>query len=334
MASLMAMAVGAASAQQATISTPFNSVSDSFFERVGTSWGFNAGGVRARFGGGNPGVPPFGRFDPNAGLRTGVGFVGPGGNGFLNLAMGQGSRQSLVSQTPSVTMMNGGRGFVSDSSQSPFVIGYMPVVGGFPVLGSLVPVMPPVPYGPADSAGGETPTHYSDRVQAMRRLMAERNRTAAQQLDENGVVEGAAQRQVRAMAQPPAPVLRPPEPVEPRVGKGDRSNLCEAPGGPFRQIGPVPFSDADRASSATRAVPSVAEARRLHEIEQQSQEPRGARADREGSGGRGRRQAERGQNLLPNGRQAMHRRVARASPCARASRVRPEHAVTGRFTHL
>ena len=26
------------------------------------------------------------------------------------------------------------------------------------------------------------------------------------------------------------------------AGKGDRSNLCEAPGGPFRQIGPVPFS--------------------------------------------------------------------------------------------
>jgi hypothetical protein len=26
-------------------------------------------------------------------------------------------------------------------------------------------------------------------------------------------------------------------------GKGDRSNLCEAPSGPFRQIGPVPFSD-------------------------------------------------------------------------------------------
>ena len=26
------------------------------------------------------------------------------------------------------------------------------------------------------------------------------------------------------------------------LGKGDRSNLCEAPSGPFRQIGPVPFS--------------------------------------------------------------------------------------------
>ncbi len=30
-------------------------------------------------------------------------------------------------------------------------------------------------------------------------------------------------------------------------GKGDRSNLCEAPEGPFRQIGPVPFSTVERA---------------------------------------------------------------------------------------
>ena len=30
--------------------------------------------------------------------------------------------------------------------------------------------------------------------------------------------------------------------VEAGVGKGDRSNLCEAPAGPFRQIGPVPLS--------------------------------------------------------------------------------------------
>jgi hypothetical protein len=32
------------------------------------------------------------------------------------------------------------------------------------------------------------------------------------------------------------------------VGKGDRSNLCEAPSGPFRQIGPVPFSDPEAGS--------------------------------------------------------------------------------------
>jgi hypothetical protein len=31
-------------------------------------------------------------------------------------------------------------------------------------------------------------------------------------------------------------------PGETAAGKGDWSNLCEAPAGPFRQIGPVPFS--------------------------------------------------------------------------------------------
>ena len=30
-----------------------------------------------------------------------------------------------------------------------------------------------------------------------------------------------------------------------RAGKGDKSNLCEAPGGPFRQISRVPFSRSD-----------------------------------------------------------------------------------------
>jgi predicted metal-dependent RNase len=37
------------------------------------------------------------------------------------------------------------------------------------------------------------------------------------------------------LAEPGWAVIVPP-------GKGDRSNLCEAPGGPLRQIGPVPFS--------------------------------------------------------------------------------------------
>ena len=33
--------------------------------------------------------------------------------------------------------------------------------------------------------------------------------------------------------------------IEPQKEKGDRSNLCAAPGGPFRQIGPVPFFPAE-----------------------------------------------------------------------------------------
>jgi ferredoxin len=45
--------------------------------------------------------------------------------------------------------------------------------------------------------------------------------------------------------QDPAQVASPhpnPLPKGKEGGKGDRSNLCEAPEGPFRQIGPVPFS--------------------------------------------------------------------------------------------
>ncbi len=36
-------------------------------------------------------------------------------------------------------------------------------------------------------------------------------------------------------------------PAAPRRGKGDRSNLPERPGGCFAQIGPVPFSPAEKA---------------------------------------------------------------------------------------
>ena len=41
-------------------------------------------------------------------------------------------------------------------------------------------------------------------------------------------------------------------------GKGDRSKLCKAPGGPFRKIGPVPFSAALRFSKAVIATGSRA----------------------------------------------------------------------------
>ena len=43
----------------------------------------------------------------------------------------------------------------------------------------------------------------------------------------------------------------------PRAGKGDRSNLCEAPGGPFRQIGPVPFFRGSPLLAAQIALPVV-----------------------------------------------------------------------------
>ena len=44
--------------------------------------------------------------------------------------------------------------------------------------------------------------------------------------------------------------------LAPGLEKGDRSNLCEAPGGPSRQIGPVPFSEpfAERFAREARAM--------------------------------------------------------------------------------
>jgi hypothetical protein len=253
-----AVVAAEATAQQATISTPMRNVNDSFFERIGMSWGFNFNGINAQFGNANLANPQFGRPDAGAGLTSGFSIRNGANNASFNFGMAQGSRRSMVTQTPSVTMMNGQSGFFSDTSQSPFVISYVPVVGGFPTLGSLWPMMPPMPYSADLAGGGDSPMHYTDRVQAMRRLMAERNRTAAQQLDEPAAIEGEAQRQVRAMAQPPAPRnVDPAEPAAKPVAGGPAIGAA---------LGP------DSASSATRAVPSVAEARRLHEIEQHAQD--------------------------------------------------------------
>ena len=141
----MGLAAAGASAQQATVGAPYRSVGDSYFERTGTNWGFNLGGVNARFGGGL-GVPPFGRFDPSAGLSGGLNFRGPAGIGFFNFGMAQGFGRSFVGQSPSLTMLNGRPGSIGDVSQSPFVIGYVPVVGGVPLIGPWTPMLAPPPY--------------------------------------------------------------------------------------------------------------------------------------------------------------------------------------------
>lgn len=121
---------GNAAAQQATISTPFQSVSDSFYERIGVDFGFHTNNmffnnIRP------PLAPPFGGGATNADGTLGFGFSGGGGSGFLSLAAGQGSTRSFVSQTPSLTLMDGQSGIFADQALTPFVIGIVPVVGGY-----------------------------------------------------------------------------------------------------------------------------------------------------------------------------------------------------------
>lgn len=124
--------VPAAEAQRTMVNsgTPFNSAGHSFFENFSSSWGFSHAGngsfrnFNFQFGGATPTVP-FGGAQPGAGATGGF---GGGGFGF-NFSAAQGFSSNNVSQTPSVTTMNGYPGFFFDGAQSPFVIGAIPVVG-------------------------------------------------------------------------------------------------------------------------------------------------------------------------------------------------------------
>ena len=120
-------------AQQVQVSAPMTGVSDSFYERFGTSWGFSGGGRNGRaffnFGGPNPGLPPFGGLDPNADARFGLGGRWGGGSAFFQGFAGQGSSRTIVSETPTIVIPNGGTGSIFSGVQRPFVTGVVPVVG-------------------------------------------------------------------------------------------------------------------------------------------------------------------------------------------------------------
>ncbi|QDU28752.1 hypothetical protein ETAA8_38570 [Anatilimnocola aggregata] len=116
-----------AAAQQVNVGGPFNTVGHGFYESIGTRWGARGPGWFFNFGGAPP--PAFGGFDPNAGANVGGGFRAGNTSGFFNLNVGQGANSTMVSQTPSVTIPNGGNGYFIDGTFRPFVTSIIPVVG-------------------------------------------------------------------------------------------------------------------------------------------------------------------------------------------------------------
>jgi len=75
-------------------------------------------------------VPQFGGFDATAGATMGFAILSDiEAYFFINAA--QGDRRTNVLQAPKVTLFNGQQAFVSDTSQTPFVISVVPVVGEF-----------------------------------------------------------------------------------------------------------------------------------------------------------------------------------------------------------
>ena len=208
----------AVEAQQATVTTPFHSSSNSFFEQIGTQWGVRGPNFHFQFGGG-PGMgrPAFGNPDPTAGIRSGWAWQSGPWSADFNFIAAQGNRSSMISQAPSVTLPQGGTGFFSDTSQSPFVIGFVPVVGGAPQL-PFSPVSLPAGFGlPYSNVGPAYPEQGNPRVQAMLQARAEGGRPA----------ERAAPGNPRTTVEPErAP--GPPAPGRPSTAEAAAPSVAEA----------------------------------------------------------------------------------------------------------
>lgn len=147
------LTVSLAQAQYSQVTVPFNTLNDSFFENIGTGFGFNIpthlpghghsgvvglgptglinpNAVTYSGPGANSTTPPFGGYDPNGDATFGFAGLGGGFNPFFNVRASQGSNRSNITQAPTIVLPNGSQGTISDTTQVPFVTGVIPVVGG------------------------------------------------------------------------------------------------------------------------------------------------------------------------------------------------------------
>jgi hypothetical protein len=125
--SLASWTVGStASAQQVNVGAPLSNVGGGFYENIGTQWGANGPGWFFNFGA--PAPVPFG--GNGGGANFGGGFRIGNVSGNFGGTFGQGADTTMVSQSPSITIPNGGNGYFIDGSFRPFVTSVMPIVGG------------------------------------------------------------------------------------------------------------------------------------------------------------------------------------------------------------
>lgn len=141
-------------AQQVNIGANHHRVGSSYFESIGTNFGFYFPGrldgrgrgivgltPDGRFTpngaiwftqGSNGVIPAFGGYDPNSGLRTGWSVRGPNGGFHFGLHATQGSSTTLGGDSMLLTLPHGGSGMLYSGSVRPFVTGIVPVLGGGP----------------------------------------------------------------------------------------------------------------------------------------------------------------------------------------------------------
>jgi len=153
---IVGLSAGSASAQYTKVTTPFHTVNDNFFERIGVGFGFNIRGsgmlpgddsgsgvvglapdgsftrdIEFRQGSFGSTVPTRGGFDPTNQNSLGFAMRGNEGSAFFNFSAMQGNDRTHISQVPMVVVPNGGQGTFSDTAQRPFVTGIIPVVGAY-----------------------------------------------------------------------------------------------------------------------------------------------------------------------------------------------------------
>ena len=129
----------AAPAQLVQVGSPLLGYGYSSYQNfgLGFSWMSPGGNLHFSQNGLGSAIPPFGGYDPNASARLGFGNFGPGGGFRLGLEFGQGSTRTITSVAPSLMVQNGGGGSLVSGVWTPFVTGWIPVVGDAPGPASL-----------------------------------------------------------------------------------------------------------------------------------------------------------------------------------------------------
>jgi hypothetical protein len=113
------------SAQMVTTQSPLHSNTSSFYEHSHVGWSVHNPHYFMNFNGGG-GTPPFGGYQPNAGLSGGFGV----NNTSFDFGFGQGASLNSTTVTPMLTTTSGYPGYLFIGSERPFVTGVVPVVGG------------------------------------------------------------------------------------------------------------------------------------------------------------------------------------------------------------
>ncbi len=110
--------------------TPLQNNSERFFESTSMGWSVRRPGFFASFGT-SPVLPPFGGFNPNAGLTTGFSVRTGKWSSNFNFNFSQGISRSSTTIAPTVMSMNGQPASLFSGTVRPFVLGVVPVGGGF-----------------------------------------------------------------------------------------------------------------------------------------------------------------------------------------------------------